>query len=93
MLARKFPVTLIQFIDPTPEPIKISISEIPGSLLDIDPELNTNFEENFSFQEGVMLEKCQRLDKSYLQNYKNFGSLINTGRLVQKFLWKQADIN
>ena len=30
-----------------PKPIKASIPKITGSLLDIDPELNTNFEKNF----------------------------------------------
>ena len=39
---------------PHPKPVKTPIPEIPGSLLDIDPELNTDFEENSPFQEGVI---------------------------------------
>ena len=39
--------------------------KIPGSLSDIDPELNTDFEENSPFQEGVISETYQRPDKSY----------------------------
>ena len=35
---------------------KIPVPEIPGSLSDIDSELNTNLEENSPFQEGVMSE-------------------------------------
>ena len=63
------------------------------SILDIDPELNTEFKDNSSFQEGVISESYQRPDKSYFQEPQQFKSIINTGRLVQKFLPKQADIN
>ena len=28
---------------PPPKPVKISIPDIPGSLLEIDPEMNTDF--------------------------------------------------
>ena len=35
----------------------------------------------------------QRLDKSYFQEPQELESLINTGRLVQNFLPKQADID
>ena len=48
--------------------------------MDIDSELNTNFEENSPFQEGVILESYQRLDKSYFQEPQKLESLINTSR-------------
>ena len=35
----------------------------------------------------------QRPDKSYFQEPQELESLINTGRLVQKFLPKQADMD
>ena len=35
----------------------------------------------------------QRPDKSYFQQPQELESLINTGRLIQKFLPKQADID
>ena len=35
----------------------------------------------------------QRPDKSYFQEHQEYKSLINAGRLIQKFLPKQADIN
>ena len=66
---------------------------IPGSLSDIDPELNTEFEDNSPFQEGVISEMYQRPDKSYFQDPQELEGLINTGRFIQKFLLKQADIN
>ena len=61
--------------------------------MDINLELNTDFEENLPFQEGVISETYQRPDKSFFRELQELESLINTGRLVQKFLPKQADIN
>ena len=52
-----------------------------------------DFEDNSPFQEGILSETYQRIDKSYFQESQELESLINTGRLVQKFLPKQADIN
>ena len=39
------------------------------------------------------METYQRPDKSYFQEPQELESLINTGRLVQKFLPKQANID
>ena len=61
---------------PLPKPVKIPIPDIPGSLSDIDPELNIIFEENSPFQEGVIMEMYQRLDKSYCQELKGLESLV-----------------
>ena len=61
--------------------------------MDINSELNTAFKDNSPFQEGVILETYQRPDKSFFQEPQELDSLINTGRLVQKFLPKQADID
>ena len=41
----------------------------------------------------MISETYQRPVKSYFQEAEELESLINTGRLVQKFLPKQADIN
>ena len=77
---------------PPPKPIKIPMPEFSGKI-DINQELNTNFEENSPFQEGVLSETYQRPEKSLFQECQEFDSLINTGRLAQKFLPKQADID
>ena len=76
-----------------PKLVKLLMPEVPRSLLNIDPEINRDFEENSSFQEGMISEMYQRPDKSYFQEPQEFDSLINTGWLVQKFLPKQADID
>ena len=58
-----------------------------------NPNINFDFEENSPFQEGVMLETFQRLDKSFFQNPKELGDLISKGNLVYRFLPKQTDID
>ena len=58
-----------------------------------NPNINLDFEENSPFQKGVMSETFQRLDKSFLQNTKDLGDLINKENLIHKFLPKQTDID
>ena len=60
--------------------------------MDLDTELNTDFKENSSYQEGVISEMYQRPDRSFFQELPELDSLISTGKQVQKFLPKQADI-
>ena len=67
------------------------MSKCPENM-NINPELKTGFEENSLLQEGVISELYQRSDKLFFQEPKELDSLVNTGRLVQKFLPKQADI-
>ena len=62
------------------QPIKHNIQEINPN-----PNVNLDFEENSPFQEGIMLETFQRPDKSFFQNPKELGDLINKENLVQKF--------
>ena len=60
---------------------------------DINPNINFDFKENSPFQEGVMSETFQRLDKSFFQDPKELGDLINKGNFVHKYLPKQTDID
>ena len=60
---------------------------------DISPNINFNFEENSPFQEGIMSETFQRPDKSFFQDPKELGDLINKGNFVHKYLPKQTDID
>ena len=59
----------------------------------INPNINFDFEENSPFQEGVISEMFQRMDKSFFQEPKELKDLIDRGNLVQKFLPKQTDID
>ena len=92
-VGREIPIYPDPVYKPPPKPVKTHIPEIPGSLSDIDPEQNMDFEDNSPYQEGMISEMYQRTDKSYFQEPQELESLINTGRLVQKFLPKQPDID
>ena len=45
-ISREIPIYPDPVYKPPPKPVKTPIPEIPGRLSDIDPELNTDFEEN-----------------------------------------------
>ena len=84
------------FYRPQSKPIKQDVSYPQGSqsstnIENINP--NFDFEENSPFQEGVMSETFQRLDKSSFQEQKELGNLINKGNLIHKYLPKQTDID
>ena len=54
-----------------PKLTRIPTSESPENI-DISPEINIYFEENSSFQEGVVLETYQRPNKSFFKNLENW---------------------
>ena len=87
-MSKEFPIYPHPVYRPPPKPVKTSIPEIPRSLLDIDPELNMDFEENSPLQEGLISETYQRPHKSCFQEPQKFEGLINTGRLVQKLFYQ-----
>ena len=61
------PFHLDLFLGPTKQqPIKQNAQEI-------NPNINLDFEENSPYQEGIMSETFQRLDKSFFQNPKGLG--------------------
>ena len=84
---------------PPPKPIRSYMprnqesSQSSLSVENINPDINLDFEEIPPFQEGVISETFQRLDRSLFQEPKELNDLINTGSLIQKFLPKQADID
>ena len=92
-VSREIPIYPDPTYRPPPKPVKLPLPKVPRCLSDFDPEINMDFEENLSFQEGVISETYQRQDKSYFQEPQELDSLINTDRLVQKYLLKQADID
>ena len=68
-------------------------SQSSSSVENINPDINLDFEENSPFQEGIISEAYQRLDKSFFQEPKELKKLVNTSNLIQEFLLKQADID
>ena len=77
---------------PKQQPIKQNITQNIQEL-NPNPNINLNFEENSPFQEGIMSKMFQRPDKSFFQNQKELGDLINKENLVHKYLPKQTDID
>ena len=77
---------------PPPKQVRIPTSESPENI-DISPECNIDFEENSPFKEGAISETYQRTDKSFFQEPQELKGLVNTGKLVQNFLPKQANVH
>ena len=77
------------------QPIKqnITCKQNSQNVEDIGPNINIDFKENSPFQEGVLSETFQRPDKSFFQNPKESGDLINKGSFIHKYLPKQMDID
>ena len=68
--------------------------EIPDSDIDsLEQDINTYFEENSPCQEGVISEIYQRPDNLYFQEPLELQNLVNTGKVFQKILLKQEDID
>ena len=74
------------------QPIKQNITHEQNSQ-NISPNINFNFKEKPPFQDGIMSEEFQRPDKSFFQNPKELGDLINKGNFTHKYLPKQMDID
>ena len=68
-------------------------SQSSTNIKDITPNINFDFKENSPFQEGVMSETFQRPDKSFFQEPKELGDLVNKENIVHKYLPKQTDID
>ena len=61
--------------------------------MDLDLEINKVFEENSLYQEGVISEIYQRPDKSQLVDPPELTDVVDTDKLVPKYLPKQTDID
>ena len=64
-----------------------------SNVKNINPNINFDFEENLPFQEGIMSKTGQRQDKSFFQEPKELGDLVNKGDFVHKYLPKQTNID
>ena len=58
----------------------------------LGPEPNIDFEENSPYQEGIITETYVAPDQSYLEQPQELIKLVNTSKMVQKYLPRQADI-
>ena len=79
---------------PPPRPPDVTDpTDSQKDLLDNDLDRNVDIEENSPFQEGIISEIYERLDTSYIQEPQELKDLIDTTKLIQKFLPKQMDID
>ena len=92
-VSREIPIYPDPTYRPPPKPVKLPIPEVPRNLSDFYPEMNMDFKENSPFQEGVISVMYQSPAKSYFQEPQKSDSLIDIGRILEKFLLKQTDID
>ena len=59
--------------------------------MDLDLDINRYIEENSPYQEGIISEIYERPYKSQLVDPPELTDLVNTEKIVQKYLPKQAD--
>ena len=83
---------LILRLPPRP-PDVTALKDTRKDLLDLDTDRNINFEKNSPYQEGIIYEMHERLDKAHLKEPLELKDLIDSIKLVQKFLPKQTDID
>ena len=79
---------------PPPKPPDISDPlDSQKDLLDNDLDRKIEIEENSPFQEGIISEIYERPDNSYVQEPQELTDLIDTTKLIQKYLPKPMDID
>ena len=79
---------------PLPRPPDVTNSiDSQKDVSEIDLDRKVDIEENSPFQEGIISENYKRPDRSYVQELQELKDLIDTTKLVQKFLPKQMDID
>ena len=59
----------------------------------LGPEPNVDFEENSPHQEGIITETYIAPDQSYLEQLQELIKIVNTSKVVQRYLLQQADID
>ena len=78
---------------PPPKPPDIDPLSNRKDLLDNDSDRKVEIEENSPFQEGIISEIYERPDNFYVQEPQELTDLIDTSKLIQKYLPKQTDID
>ena len=89
----KIPICPNQITKPIPQLTERMTQNDKKTDLELDLEINRNFEENLPYQEGLISEIYQRPHKSQIVDPPELTDLVNTERIVQKYLPKQADID
>ena len=89
----KLPIYPNQIAKPIPKLTERVTQNDRQADLKLDLELNRDFEENSPYQEGIISEIYQRPHKSQIVDPPELVDLVNTERIVQRYLPKQTDID
>ena len=89
----KIPIYPDPLMKPHPRPLNIKAQDDRKIHLDLDLEINKDFEGNSPYQEGIISEVHQRPDKLQLLEPLELGNFVNTNNIVKKCLPKQMDID
>ena len=81
------------FLRPPPRPPDVTAEDSRKDLQGLDMDRKIEFEENSPCQEGIISEMYERPDKTFIQEPPELKDLIDTSKLIQKFLPKQTDID
>ena len=76
-----------------PPPRPSDLADRRSYSTDVGTDPNLDFEENSTHQEGIITETYESPDQSYIEEPQEFADLVNTSKLVQKYLPKQTDID
>ena len=78
---------------PTARPLDVDDNNRIDSRPNMITDPNIDFEKNLLHQEGIISEMYESLDKPYIKEPHALADLVDTSKLVQKFLPKQTDID
>ena len=71
-----------------PPPRHPDLKENWRTSMDLDTGINTDFEANSPYQEGIISETYERPDKSYIIEPPELSDLLDISKLAKKFLPK-----
>ena len=84
--------TIFCTFTPLPKPPEL-IDKIAEPKQSIGSTPNMDFEENSPHQEGIISETYINLDQSYFEKPQELTDLVDTSKLVQKYLPRHRDID
>ena len=82
-----YPLPIVRLFPRPPDPL-VSNPNVTAEI-----ETNLDFEENSPHQEGIITETYESPDKSYLEQSQELSDLMDSTKVIHKYLPKQVDIN
>ena len=91
-LGNIIPISTHPSVRPPQKPLN-TVDKGATSSPNLGQDPNVDFEENSPHQEGIITETYITQDQSYIEQPQELTNLVNTSKLVQKYLPRQADID